>query len=57
MFPYQVVIADQYLIDFSISECRQTMSARSGFEEVLEIHSSLFNHKPFVESENRQFVK
>lgn len=33
------------------------MSARSGFEEVLEIHSSLFNHKPFVESENRQFVK
>jgi len=33
------------------------MSTRSGFEDVLEIHSRLFNHRPFVQAENRQFVR
>jgi len=33
------------------------MSARSGFEDVLEIHSRLFNHKPFVQAETKQFAK
>jgi len=33
------------------------MSARSGFEDVLEIHSRLFNHRPQIQAENRQFVR
>jgi len=32
-------------------------SSSSGFETVLETHSNLFNHKPFVQSEINNFVR
>jgi len=32
-------------------------SSNSGFEAVLETHSHLFNHKPFVQSEINNFVR
>ena len=33
------------------------MSSHSGFEAALDIHSKLFNHKPVVQTEIKNFVR
>jgi len=33
------------------------MSANSGLEDCLEIHSKLFNHRPFIQTEIKNFVR
>ena len=33
------------------------MSSKSGLEDCLEIHSKLFNHRPFIQTEIKNFVR
>lgn len=33
------------------------MSSRTGFDEVVDVHSKLFNHKPVIQAEIKHFVR